>query len=307
MRTVVKLGAVVALAIVGAGAALAPGWRQVTAQATGTNHIVTMPGDRFVPFALTIDVGDSVTWQNTDADAHTVVTVPGEAPAPLNLSVPAGASATFTFTVPGVYHDYCNLHAEVDAATSQVASLPTVDDPSEPMEGVILVQGTLPGAPASSTVGIPGDRFSPFLTIVKTGGTVIWDNADSDAHSVDTVPGNAPLLLNLPLAAGTRKSFTFSTPGLYWYFCSLHGEWDAANGQVSALPATDAPNEPMMGVVAVVTDSPAAAPTSAPPPAAATSDSTFPWLPIILAAAGTAVLGVSVGWVVRRLLAAQED
>lgn len=228
-----------------------------TAHAAG-GATVTMPADQFVPFAQTVNVGDTVTWQNKDTDLHTVVTVPGNAPDAVNLTVKPGNSATFTFSKPGVYWYYCSLHATWDADSGQVKALDTVDNPAEPMEGTILVLG--PGQPAAPVqVVAPGDSFNPFVTTVTAGSAVTWQNKDTDLHTVTSVPGNAPAPISFNVKSGSSASMTFTTPGLYWYYCTLHATWDADTGQVAANPTSDEPSEPMMGVIAVL---PAAAPAT---------------------------------------------
>ena len=229
---------------------------------------ITMPADRFVPFAQTVNVGDTVTWQNKDTDLHTVVSVPGNAPDALNLTVKPGNSATFTFAKPGLYWYYCNLHAKWDADSAQVQALPTVDNPAEPMEGTILVLGAGQDA-APAQVVAPGDSFNPFVTTVTTGSTVSWQNKDADLHTVTSVPGNAPAPISINLKAGSSASMTFTVPGLYWYYCTVHATWDTDNGQVEANSTSDEPSEPMMGVIAVL-----AAPASATPTASPTASTT---------------------------------
>ena len=250
---------------VGAGSSAAP------ARAAVGTAAITMPADRFVPFAQTVNVGDTVSWQNKDGDLHTVVTVPGNAPEALNLTVKPAATATFTFTKPGLYWYYCNLHATWDAGSNQVKAMSTVDDPSQPMEGTILVLGA-GSAAAPAQVVTPGDAFSPFVTTVTAGSTVTWKNTDADIHTVTSAPGNAPAPIALTLKPGASGSMTFTTPGLYWYYCNLHATWDAETAQVSANATSDEPSEPMMGVVAVLsaaaTPTATASPTASPTPSA---------------------------------------
>jgi plastocyanin len=54
---------------------------------------------------------------------------------------------------------------------------------------------------------------------VKIGTTVTWDNADDIPH---TVVSSAKLFRSKVLDTGGTFSFTFTTPGAYEYFCSLH-------------------------------------------------------------------------------------
>jgi plastocyanin len=232
-------------------------------------NTVTMPGDYFSPATLVVKPGDTVTFKNQDSDPHTVTSVPGNAPAAINLAVKPGDSATFTFTAPGLYWYYCTAHAQWDAATGQVKANATVDDPSEPMEGFILVLAPAT-APTSATVNIPtgttnNDSFRPVVTTVQAGSVVTFNNADTDLHDVTTVPGNAPEKVSLAITSGQSASFTFKTPGLYWYYCDVHADFDKKTGQLSAHDDVDQPSEPMMGVVAVLAAPPPPPPTPTTP------------------------------------------
>ena len=53
---------------------------------------------------------------------------------------------------------------------------------------------------------------------MKTGTTVIWVNEDDIPHTVVS-PNN---FRSKPLDSNGKFSFTFTTPGTYKYFCSLH-------------------------------------------------------------------------------------
>lgn len=77
---------------------------------------------RFVPAAVCIKVGGTVTWRNTSAgDDHTSTDVPSEAASAGDASVPPGGhgwslrlptgrSAHLTFTKAGVYRYFCIPH-----------------------------------------------------------------------------------------------------------------------------------------------------------------------------------------------------
>src|SRR5215475_2699530 len=75
--------------------------------------------------------------------------------------------------------------------------------------------------------------FQPQKLTVKAGTTVTWTVSDSIAHTVTT--GTFTLngeglrteehpdgTLNKPLSSGHDVSFTFTAPGKYTYFCSIH-------------------------------------------------------------------------------------
>ena len=60
--------------------------------------------------------------------------------------------------------------------------------------------------------------FGPQDLKVKAGTTVIWTNEDDIPHTVVS-PNN---FRSKPLDSDDKFSFTFTTPGTYKYFCSLH-------------------------------------------------------------------------------------
>jgi plastocyanin len=86
----------------------------------------------------------------------------------------------------------------------------------------VLAAGALAsqGAPAvDEKVQIDQYAFLPQRITVKPGTTVTWINDDDDSH---TVTSSAKLFKSRPLDTGDKFSFTFTTPGAYAYFCSLH-------------------------------------------------------------------------------------
>jgi plastocyanin len=68
-------------------------------------------------------------------------------------------------------------------------------------------------------VEIDNFAFSPGRITVKTGTTVTWLNADDTPH---TVASSSKLFKSKALDTDDSFSFTFTTPGVYQYFCSLH-------------------------------------------------------------------------------------
>jgi plastocyanin len=64
--------------------------------------------------------------------------------------------------------------------------------------------------------------FSPTPLSIKVGTTVQWTNFDGDAHTVHGGPLNSAAL-----ATKTGYSYTFTTPGMYAYICSIHPEMTA--------------------------------------------------------------------------------
>jgi amicyanin len=69
-----------------------------------------------------------------------------------------------------------------------------------------------------AAVKIGNFTFGPQELKVKAGTTVTWTNEDDIPHTV--VSPNA--FRSKALDSDDKFSFTFTTPGTYKYFCSLH-------------------------------------------------------------------------------------
>jgi plastocyanin len=69
---------------------------------------VSIAGFSFNPATLSITVGDSVTWTNTDPVAHTITSDTS-----IWNSGPLSQSGTFqhTFTQPGIFLYFCSIHS----------------------------------------------------------------------------------------------------------------------------------------------------------------------------------------------------
>ena len=85
---------------------------------------------------------------------------------------------------------------------------------------VLAGAAPLPAAPARvGEVHIGDFAFAPQRLTVKAGATVTWINDDDIPH---TVASSTKLYKSKALDTNDRFSFTFTTPGTYEYFCSLH-------------------------------------------------------------------------------------
>jgi plastocyanin len=79
---------------------------QVTADVAGDPG-VTVADYQFTPGSTTIHVGDTITWTNNGPSAHTATAHNGS----FNTGVlQKGQSASHTFTQPGTYTYYCQIH-----------------------------------------------------------------------------------------------------------------------------------------------------------------------------------------------------
>ena len=80
----------------------------------------------------------------------------------------------------------------------------------------------LPAASArapETEVKIDNFAFAPQRIVVQAGTTVTWINADDAPH---TVASSTKVFKSGALDTEDKFSFTFTTPGTYEYFCSLH-------------------------------------------------------------------------------------
>ncbi len=62
--------------------------------------------------------------------------------------------------------------------------------------------------------------YSPSPYTVKAGSTVTWANKDTSAHTVTSVGSNT--IDSGVIPAGGTYSFTFTQPGTYQYYCTIH-------------------------------------------------------------------------------------
>lgn len=72
-----------------------------------------------------------------------------------------------------------------------------------------------------ATVVIDNFSFSPAQLSVAAGSTVTWENHDDMPHTIvnDATPRE---FKSAPLDSGEHFSQTFTKPGTYKYFCSIH-------------------------------------------------------------------------------------
>jgi amicyanin len=83
----------------------------------------------------------------------------------------------------------------------------------------VLILAASAASAETIEVKIANFTFSPPELKVKAGTTVTWTNADDIPH---TVTSTTQAFRSKPLDTDDKFSFTFTTPGSYKYFCSLH-------------------------------------------------------------------------------------
>lgn len=86
---------------------------------------------------------------------------------------------------------------------------------------LMLAAAALPGRAQSPATAVSVDNFTfnPQKLTVKAGTTVTWTNKDDIPHAIASV---SALFRSKALDTDDNYSFTFTSPGTYQYFCSLH-------------------------------------------------------------------------------------
>lgn len=208
-------------------------WAHVQATTTApTTVTVSAATPVFTPRVALAQPGQAVVFTNSsDQDLH-VRTTPHN-PASFQIDVPAGGSARLTLTRPGLYHFYDAATAHVidyQADNDVVHTLPGAPDAVLPDQGWLFVPGP-GGVPADQRIMVPSshDLMAPRVAVVRVGGSVLFHNHDTDAHNLVTDPadpaGAAFELLGTdgePALGGAERRITFTVPGLYHVYCSIH-------------------------------------------------------------------------------------
>jgi plastocyanin len=121
-----------------------------------------------------------------------------------------------------------------------------------------LLLAPAPAVAAGQHVMIMQYAFSAATLTVHSGDTVTWTNHDAAAHDVTTTAG--PAGFHSPLLATDQSwTYTFTAPGTYSYYCSVHPDMRAQITVLAANPAPAAPAQP-----APPQQKPAAHPPAAP-------------------------------------------
>jgi plastocyanin len=89
---------------------------------------------------------------------------------------------------------------------------------------VAVVHGAAPVLPARAggadmEVKIDNFTFAPTRITAKVGTTITWVNEDDIPH---TIASATKAFKSKALDTDDKFAFTFTTPGTYDYFCSLH-------------------------------------------------------------------------------------
>jgi plastocyanin len=132
--------------LVAAAAALAAMFLVGGAIAVAATRAVAISGFAFSPTTVTINVGDRVTWTNSDAVAHTATATGGAFD---TGDIGQGQSASVRFTRAGTYAYYCTPHPSM-TGTIRVRAASGGGAPTIPPTDTVA-----PVAPANPDIDAP--------------------------------------------------------------------------------------------------------------------------------------------------------
>lgn len=149
---------------------------------SGSRPAVMMHGYAFMPAALVVHVGDTITWTNDDSAAHNLVATAGASfHSPL---IRTGQSWSWTATAAGPVRYVCSLHPGMDA---RLTVLPAPAEPAaatgHAATGRIATTGTahgtirraLPAAVPSAAVAPATSAATPATTPAAAGTRTTLD------------------------------------------------------------------------------------------------------------------------------------
>jgi plastocyanin len=107
------------------------------------------------------------------------------------------------------------------------------------LASLIGLLAPLPAGAATQHVMMSGYAYSATTVTVRAGDTVTWTNHDEAPHDVVASAFRSPLL-----STGQSWSMTFTAPGTYPYYCSVHPDMRAQVVVLAADPQPAAPATP---------------------------------------------------------------
>ncbi|MDH3470732.1 MAG: cupredoxin domain-containing protein, partial [Acidimicrobiia bacterium] len=180
---------------------------------------VSIVNRSFQPGSLTVGVGATVGWANNDDRVHTVTSTTGLFDSGI---FDTGGTYNRTFTSAGTFNYFCTVHPDMVASITVVGSgggggeSPPPSPPPSPIP---------PPAPINSDVSIFDFGFTPGSLTLNVGDSVSWANTGAAPHTVTDRAGSFDSGF---LSTGESYTRTFSAPGSFSYFCTLHPEMTAS-------------------------------------------------------------------------------
>jgi plastocyanin len=178
---------------------LALGIPWMATPAAAATQVVMMQGYAYSPAALTVHVGDTVTWMQHDEAPHDVVTTS----APVAFRSPQlsqGQSWSYAFRQAGTYSYYCSVHPDMRATVTVLPAATTAParPTTKPAAAVPPAKTTAPPktTAAASSPGQPTTAAAATETSAPPTTTAVAQAA------ADTPPTLDPMLLVAGLVTG---------------------------------------------------------------------------------------------------------
>lgn len=182
---------------------------------------VSISGFKFTPATLTIPVGTTVTWTNSDAAAHTATSDTNAWTTPL---LHTGASGSITFNQPGTFPYHCSVHPNMKATIIVQSASTSVPSALTP---VVAASTAIPlSAKLVSPVKVLAREvsskyvFGPVKTKAKLGQVIVWKNTTDAPHTVTST--TAGWTYDKKLNVGASLRYTFHKVGTFHYKCTYH-------------------------------------------------------------------------------------
>lgn len=150
-RSITTVGAAVAALVLGVGAVSAAAGVDIT-------------GFAFSPAEVTVEVGETVTWTNSDPVAHTVTADGGAFD---SGALDSGGIFEWTPAVAGTFAYHCDIHP------SMTASVAVVEAPTPPPSEDVTITAPPTDAVVAGDTPAPADRGWPAVVLVLAGLAVI--------------------------------------------------------------------------------------------------------------------------------------
>jgi plastocyanin len=231
--------------------AVAPSAAPAARVAEAATNSVDIKGFAFSPQVLTVKVGDTVTWTNSDSVQHTVTST---TPAGVfdSGTLATGKTYSFTFTKAGKFDYQCAIHPTMTGTimvtdTGQAPAAMTGAPAAQPvqMDMTSTVTTTTGTAAEPNQETIQNLAFDPQVLTVTVGMTVTWTNRDPMGHTA-TSTNTAEPFGSGTLLTGQSYSYAFTKVGSYDYICEIHPSMKGtivvvAGGAASAASANPTP------------------------------------------------------------------
>ncbi len=123
---------------------------------------------------------------------------------------------------------------------------------------------------ADVSVNIMNFKFDPTPLTIPVGTTVVWTNQDTAPHNATSDPGSAFTFATSLLQKGQSDKVTFTTPGTFTYYCTVHPNMHGtvvvtAGGAAPAAVSAPITTAPSVAAPSVAAPSVAAPPAGNPP------------------------------------------